>query len=292
METGSPSVPAWNIDDPEALIRLKSVGDDTYVNVVSDIVHNNHLFGGQVYAQAIAAAAKTVAKRQIHSAHGYFLSAGDGSRQVDFTVERIRDGRTISSRGVVARQDGRELFRMISSWQIDTPIGPTHASRMPTVPLPEELQSIESLAQASSDPVIEVHWDRLRHFRAVQVRPCPDEMRELDPPFPTRRFWFRLNGAAHLGREVSHAPLLAYLSDYWLAGAATGAHHTKLFGRNPFMTSVDHAIWIHATVNVSDWLLYHVEAPASGYGRTSARGMIYDRAGTLIASSMQEAAMR
>jgi len=292
VEQQSPIVNAWNVDDPEALIDLRSAGTDLFVNRVSDVVQNNHLFGGQVYAQAMAAAGQTVGDRSIHSAHGYFLRAGDGSRQVEFAVERIRDGRNMSARGVVARQDGREIFRMTSSWQTQIPVGPAHTSRMPSVPLPENLDSLGDLAVSKADPVVTIPWERLRQFRAVQVRPCPENSQDVKLGAPTRSFWLRLNGAADVDNGRSHSPLLAYLSDYWLAGAATGAHHTRTFGRNPNMTSVDHAIWFHEPVNVSDWLLYHVEAPVSGYGRTLARGMIYDRKGCLIATSVQEAVMR
>lgn len=292
MEQQSPPVRAWDVDDPEELIDLSPVGTSRFVNQASDIVVNNHLFGGQVYAQAIAAAGETIKGRHIHSAHGYFLRAGDGSRQVEFTVEKIRDGRNVSARGVIARQDGREIFRMTSSWQIETPVGPAHASRMPTVPLPEELESLEDLAVSNTDPVVTVPWERLRHFQAVQVRPCPQNSEDALLDTPTRSFWLRLNGAHGIVAKQSHSPFLAYLSDYWFAGAATGAHHTRVFGRNPNMMSIDHAIWFHEPVNVSDWLLYRVEAPSSGYGRTLARGMIYNRRGKLLATSVQEAAMR
>lgn len=292
MEQQSPSVRAWDVHEPEALITLRSAGTDLYVNQVSDIVLNNHLFGGQVYAQAMAAAGKTVDGRSVHSAHGYFLRAGDGSREVEFAVERIREGRTMSARGVIARQDGREIFRMTSSWQVSAPIGPAHTSRMPAVPLPEDLVSLENLANSNTDPVVTIPWDRLRHFRAVQVRPCPENSGDVRFGAPTRSFWLRLNGAADIICNQSHFPLLAYLSDYWLAGAATGAHHTRKFGRNPNMTSIDHAIWFHEQAEVSDWLLYHVEAPSSGYGRALAKGLIYNRTGKLLATSVQEAVMR
>lgn len=292
MKQPSPPVPAWDVEDPRALIDLICADTDLYRNRVSDIVQNNHLFGGQVYAQAMAAAGETVDGRLIHSAHGYFLRAGDGSRQVEFAIERIRDGRTMSARSVVARQDGREIFRLTSSWQIELPLGAAHGSRMPAVPLPEELETLENLAASNPDPVITVPWERLRQFRAVQVRPCPEGSEDISRGIPTRSYWLRLNGAVRLDEGRHHPPLLAYLSDYWLAGAATGAHHTRVYGRNPNMTSVDHAIWFHEPVDVSDWLLYRVEAPASGYGRTLARGMIYNRHGTLIATSVQEAVMR
>lgn len=291
-QSQSPVVPAWDTTDAAALLELDPVGPDHFATRVSDRLANNHLFGGQVLAQAIQAAGLTVAGRAIHSAHGYFLSPGDGSRQVEFTVERLRDGRQMSARRVVALQDGRALFSMISSWQAAAPEGPSHQPPMPDVPPPESLTSLHALVTDSSSGFGPIPWARVPMFGGIEMRPCRTLTDTVDAELPTLSYWMRMPGAAGILDPLLNAALIAYLSDYWIAGSTAGVRQAVATGTYPFIASIDHALWYYGAAPVDDWLLYHVDSPVSGQQRGLARGLLYDRSGRLIIASAQEIVMR
>jgi acyl-CoA thioesterase-2 len=254
------------------------------------------VYGGQVIGQALVAAERTVEGRAPHSLHGYFLLPGDGGAPILYQVERIRDGRSFSTRRVQAVQHGRIIFSMIASFQIDEP-GFDHAAAMPEVPPPEALASsaelgrrwLAEVGEQAVDPRIAA-W--LTRARPIEVRPVDAE----NPLFPARRppsyaFWFRA-GARLPDDPRIHRCLLAYATDHVLLTVALRPHGRSWILHDTLMASLDHALWFHRPARFDEWLLYTTDSPSAQSSRGLARGQIFDRAGRLVASVAQEGLMR
>lgn len=249
------------------------------------------VFGGQVLAQSVIAATRTVDEGTIHSLHAYFLRAGDASSPIVYDVDRNRDGRSFKSRRVVAIQHGRPIFTMAASFQLDQE-GLEHQFEMPEVPLPEELTSESDIPEDQLDqvPTLLRRWFTRTgpfDFRPVQktdvFNPHPQ------PPFSD--IWFRLTDKIDVPDSM-HRALMAYASDFYLVGTATLPHGISFIQDNLTMASLDHAMWFHRPVRVDEWLLYSTDSPSSSGGRGLARGSIFDRSGRLVASTIQEGMMR
>jgi acyl-CoA thioesterase-2 len=249
------------------------------------------IFGGQVAAQSLVAAGRTVSGRRAHSLHGYFLRPGDPGVPVVYSVDRIRDGRSFATRHVTALQRGRAIFDASISFQIEEQ-GYEHQMPMPEAPDPESLPAREELVQR--------HWDRIpeadRHWvaqkRAIDVRHA-----ELPtffgggPRTGMNRVWFRV--PCPLGDDLDrHQHLLTYMSDMTLLDNVVVPHGRR--GRlGPLMVaSIDHALWFHRPARVDGWLLYAQDSPAAAGARGFARGSIFTREGTLVASVAQEGLLR
>ena len=251
------------------------------------------VFGGQFLAQAIAAARLTVDGWPMHSCNGLFIRAGLGNAPIDYEIELTRDGRSFASRRVLAVQDGKPIFDMLCSFHAGE-VGPSHQMDPdPTLPDPESLFSMPDFVLSEDDHLppgtVEVYR-----------RPFPVEMRLFDPhedfhlrgrPGPRRRLWFRMPSAAQVEDIGAHQALLSFMSDYWLGSGAMIQHSPPYPDRFP-VTTLNHSLWIHAPARVDQWLLYSIDTPFAGEGRGFARGLIYDRAGRLIASAAQEVIMR
>ncbi len=249
------------------------------------------VFGGQVLAQSIIAASRTVDEGTIHSLHAYFLRAGDASAPIVYDVDRNRDGRSFKSRRVVAIQHGRPIFTMAASFQLDQE-GLEHQVEMPDVPMPEALSSEANVPEDKLEQVPQFmrRWFTRTgpfDFRPVQkvdvFNPTPQ------PPF--NNIWFRLNDKID-APDLMHRALMAYASDFHLVGTATLPHGVSAVKDDLVMASLDHAMWFHRPVRVDDWLLYSCDSPSSSGGRGLARGLIFDRAGRLVATTMQEGMIR
>nr|WP_047169586.1 acyl-CoA thioesterase II [Sphingomonas sp. Y57] len=250
------------------------------------------LFGGQVLAQALAAAQHSVAAgRLAHSCHAYFVRAGRVDQPIDFTVHRDTDGRSFSARRVEARQ-GNDLILTLSASFHDAEEGPVQQAEMPVVPDPLDLPpQDEVIAAALPDmpPHRIVFWDRDIgiDFRAVEPFHTVDPSRAP----PRRSFWFRSRD--RLGDDPrEHQRILAFASDLYIL-------HTGLLplgiswsdhGLND--ASLDHALWFHQPFRADEWLLYTMDSPYVGGARTLARGMIFARDGRLVASVAQEGLIR
>lgn len=249
------------------------------------------VFGGQVLAQALLAASQTVEDRVVHSLHAYFLRAGDPDAPIVYNVDRSRDGRSFTARRVVAIQHGRQIFTLAASFQIPQE-GVEHQFDMPEVPPPEDLEDEVALRKPDLDqapPKLRRWFDR---FGPFEFRPVVFQD-PFDPqPLPPRQeVWFRLQG--ELGDDQRlHRTLLAYASDFHLIGTATLPHGISYQKGNLVMASLDHAMWFHRDVRVDDWLLYACDSPNTAGSRGLARGLIYDRAGRLVASTAQEGMIR
>lgn len=233
------------------------------------------LFGGQIMAQAYMAAARTVPDdRYIHSLHGYFLLAGDPSVPAVFTVDRIRDGRSFTTRRVVVIQRGRAIFTLDASFQ-RRESGYEHQLDPPDREPPDEAKIPAYLRDAPF-----VSW-RHDHRRLLEQTPQP----------PRQDLWFRANGEVPEDPLI-HTALLVYESDGSLLSTARLPHRGSFEREHLQMASLDHAMWFHAPVRVDGWLLYSLDSPTSAHARGFNRGHIFTKEGTLVASTMQEGLMR
>jgi acyl-CoA thioesterase-2 len=250
------------------------------------------VFGGQALAQALVAARHTVQEgREAHSLHGYFILPGDLARPIIYFVDRLRDGKSFTTRQVTAIQDGRAIFNMAVSFQVAEE-GVEHQVEMPRVPEPEALEDELVLVRSSADHLPE-------RLRAVYTQDRPIEFRPVDPvdPIapearpPLKYVWFR--AVDSLSDElVLHQAVLAYASDYGLLATALLPHRLSLQNPRLQAATLDHAIWYHRPFRVDDWLLYAMDAPAAAGGRGFTRGSIFTRSGELVASVAQEGLLR
>lgn len=254
-------------------------------------VSPTRIFGGQVAAQSLTAAGRTVpADRRVHSLHGYFLRPGDSKAPVIYEVDRTRDGRSFTTRRVSAIQHGVPIFTMSASFQIDEP-GVDHATDMPAVPGPEGLPGYaEALA-----PVRDVipQWANVpRPFEVRYATDTPWAARSGGPhPGATTAVWFRADGLLPPD-PLLHVCLLAYVSDLTLLdsllinhGLASGIDRIQL-------ASLDHAMWFHRPITMDDWVLYQTTSPSASGARGLVTGRFFGRDGSLLASVVQEGLVR
>ena len=249
------------------------------------------VFGGQVLAQSVLAASRTVDEGTIHSLHSYFLRAGDPEAPIVYNVERSRDGRSFKARRVVAIQHGRPIFTLAASFQLEQE-GAEHQFDMPDVPMPEELSSESKVSEAdlAQIPAFLRRWFTRTgpfDFRRVQA----SNLFHPKPAEPRLDIWFKLNEKIEAA-PIMHTALMAYASDFHLVGTAIRPHGVSIVQGNVVMASLDHAMWFHRPARVDEWLLYSCDSPSSGGGRGLARGLIYDRSGRLVASTAQEGMIR
>jgi acyl-CoA thioesterase-2 len=252
------------------------------------------VFGGQVIGQALVAACRTVegiADRPPHSLHAYFLLAGDPKVPIIYEVDRIRDGRSFTTRRVVAIQHGHAIFSMSVSFQVTEP-GLSHQAEMPNVPGPEQLPSDTEIRQR----VLPMMPDPVRRYyereRPIELRPVEFE-RYLGRKFPDGRFnvWIRTTGPLPDAAAI-HQCVLAYASDLMLLDAALIPHGRTVFEKTIMAASLDHALWFHRPFRADEWLLYAQDSPNAGEARGFARGLIFTRDGTLVGSVAQEGLIR
>ncbi len=260
---------------------------------VSPQVGWQRVFGGQVIAQALVAAQRTVdADRHVHSLHAYFMRPGDPSVPIIYEVDRIRDGRSFTTRRVVALQHGHAIFSLSASFQFDED-GFEHQVEMPNVPAPGELPGEEELLRshylANAPESIRDYWNRPR---PIEFRPANlENYFKREKREPVQSVWVRATGPVPSDRNLETA-LLAYLSDMTLLDTSLYAHGTSVFDRNIQAASLDHAMWFHRRADFSDWLLYVQDSPSASGSRGMTRGSLFNRAGTLVASVAQEGLIR
>ncbi len=249
------------------------------------------VFGGQVIGQALVAAARTVEGRPAHSLHGYFLLPGDPKVPIIYEVDRIRDGRSFTTRRVVAIQHGQAIFSMSASFHAEEP-GFDHAAPMPDLPGPESLPSEADIKRGvmplMPDPV-RAYYER---ERPIELRPV-EYTRYTDPKPMEPRFnlWLRATGRLPDDPAV-HQAVLAYASDMTLLDSSLVPHGRTVFERSIQAASLDHALWFHRPFRADDWLLYAQDSPSASGARGFSRGLIHARDGTLIASVAQEGLIR
>ncbi len=249
------------------------------------------VYGGQVLAQALAAASRTVEERAAHSLHAYFLLPGDKTAPVIYEVERIRDGRSYTTRRIVAIQGGRRIFNMAVSFKVGEE-GLSHQCAMPDVPGPDGLLNMTELGkQALADLP-----DKLERFlkweRPIELRPVqPIHPLHPEPVSPNRDIWIKAVGDLPDDPPL-HRVVLAYVSDYSLLGTALLPHGLNFTSGNIRAASLDHAMWFHRDFRMDDWLLYSMDSPNLADGRGFSRGKLFTRDGVLVASVAQEGMIR
>ena len=224
-------------------------------------------------AQAVNAAYQTVDDLLLHSLHGYFLRAGDSERPVLYEVERIRDGRSFTTRRVVAVQSGEAIFNMDVSFQIEE-IGFEHADPVPNVPLPDELEDDVEVSRRINDDTIVHPWaGRIRPFETRSVFPLGSEQATQSRFFSP--VWIRF---PHKIDEVliQHC-LLAYASDMGMVSTGSLPHQDAVGRESLQMASLDHALWFHRDFRVDEWLLYTFDSPNASAARGFARGQLFNQ---------------
>ncbi|HKJ55943.1 MAG TPA: acyl-CoA thioesterase II [Nitriliruptoraceae bacterium] len=252
---------------------------------------HGRVFGGQVLAQCLIAAGRTVdagSERQVHSMHGYFLRPGDSQESIQFSVENMRDGRSFSARRVHAMQEGRILLSMITSFQ-DPAGGLDHQDEMPAAPDPESLPPDATLLASFDDARARTFAQRraidLRHVDG-QIWSRPAESRD-----PAQRVWLRADGQLP-DDPLVHAAVLAYASDYSLLESILRRHGIAWSDPRLRPASLDHAMWFHRPARADDWVLYAQNSPSAQSGRGLGVGRMFSRDGTLVATVGQEGMVR
>ncbi len=280
----------------ERLVRLLTVseqGPDLYQGS-RQIGGKGRVFGGQVVAQALAAAIRTVEGGRIaHSLHAYFMRGGDENFPIDLRVHRDFDGRSFATRRVEAIQGGEPILTLTASFHRPEE-GLTHTDyRMPAVPRPEDLPPEAEIVKSFIDKLPAPAQAFLRRRRAVELR----HVNRVDPTDgqphdPVQHVWFRV--VAPLPDDADlHRVALAYVSDMVLLGSSLLPHGLNWLAGTAKGASLDHAVWLHEReFRADDWLLYTTHSPWSGGGRGLNQGRIYDRTGRLIASTAQEGVIR
>jgi acyl-CoA thioesterase II len=251
------------------------------------------VYGGQVIAQALAAATRTVeASRPAHSLHGYFMRPGDPDLPIIYDVARDRDGGSFSTRRVIAIQHGQPIFSMIASFHVAEP-GLDHQSAMPDVPPPEDLSDDKALVAAYAAQMSDGMRRYFERDRAIVLKPC-DPSHYVGPKAgePGRlNVWFKAAGRL-ADSDTLHRAVLAYASDMTLLDTSLVPHGRNIFDRGIMAASLDHAMWFHRDFRADDWLLYAQDTPSGSGARGFNRGLVFDRKGRLVASTAQEGLIR
>ena len=285
-----------------ARITVEGVGDSTefgesgatvFLGRTQKMPHGR-VFGGQVLAQCIMAAGRTMAEvddgdgpRRIHSLHGYFMRPGDDTKPIRFAVERMRDGNSFSTRRVHAIQDGMPILSMITSFQEDAD-GLDHQDPMPDVPGPDQLPSLSD------------QFDGIDHPGARHLTNRPVELRHVEGNLfvaageelvARQSVWMKAIGELP-DDPLVHAAVLAYASDYTLLEPVLRRHGLMWTDRRLRPASLDHAMWFHRPVQADQWILYDEESPSASGGRGLGLGRMFSADGTLVATVAQEGMVR
>lgn len=277
------------------LLELEPIEHNIYRGQNRDLA-TGRVFGGQVFAQALVAAQRTVPDgRAANSVHGYFLREGDLKAPIVYFVDRPRDGKSFTSRRVTAIQHGEAIFHLSASFHIEEP-GLDHQTAMPDVPAPESLQNELELIRARAHTLAEpfrtiVTQDRPIDFRTITPADPFSRVERQDPANATRRVWFRV------AEPIPDAPwlhqaILAYASDYGFLPTALIPHGIAYRDPRLFIASLDHTVWFHRPFRADEWLLYVSDSPSAYGARGFVRGSVFRRDGTMVASMAQEGLIR
>lgn len=278
------------IEDLVDLLELDQIEENIYKGD-SHRTPWKRVYGGQVLAQAMTAANRTVpADRFVHSMHGYFILAGDIDRPIVYNVDRLRDGGSFTTRRVVAIQHGKAIFNAAFSFQLEQE-GLDHQISMPNVPMPDmlatDLQILEPFRDRIGESRMQIYLNRPIEFRPVEkITPFEDRERS-----PMRHIWFKAKGQLPDNKRL-HQQILAFASDYNLLTTAVLPHLDEIKIHQCFLASLDHAMWIHRDFRADEWLLYAVDSPSASNSRGFTRGNIFNEQGILVASVVQEGLIR
>ncbi len=250
------------------------------------------VFGGQVAGQALVAAGRTVpVNRPVHSLHAYFIRPGDPLVPIVYTVDRVRDGRSFTTRRVTAIQHGKAIFTLSASFQI-VEGGPEHHAPMPDAPDPETLPTGRErltplFGEARAREFTEGRPFDLRHATPLTWEAAKDTSLAT----PESRVWLKVDGELP-DDPLLHVCLMTYASDMTLLDTVLLNHGLAWGDKRTMGASLDHAMWFHRPFRADDWLLYAQDTPFAGGARGLARGQVFTRAGELVVSVMQEGLIR
>lgn len=249
------------------------------------------VFGGQVIGQALVAAYRTVEERICHSLHAYFIRPGDPKIPIVYEVDRSRDGKSFTTRRVVAIQHGKQIFNLAASFQVEEE-GFEHQATMPDVPQPEDLPNEGELRKAIEDKLPEAVRAHFARPRPIEIRPVnPQDYIDPAPMEPVQHVWFRARKGVGDDTPLNQC-ILAYASDMTLLDTCIRPHGVSWVSGKLQSASLDHAMWFHGPFRTDDWLLYTQDSPSASGARGFNRGSIYTRDGKLVASVAQEGLIR
>jgi acyl-CoA thioesterase-2 len=273
------------------LLRLERIEHDLFRGQSQDLGWGT-VFGGQVLGQALSAAEQTVPEdRSAHSMHGYFLRTGDAKKPIVYEVDRIRDGKSFTTRRVVAIQEGHAIFTMAASFQLHEE-GFEHRAEKPDAHGPDGLLSEVELARRFADRIPAAYREQATCDRPIEIRAITnyDPLHPKVLP-PKREVWYRAIDRLP-DRPSVHQYLLAYASDFNLLGVTMQPHGVSWMIPGMQVASLDHAIWFHRPFRLDDWLLYVIDSPSASGARGLARGQFFTQDGVLVASTAQEGLIR
>jgi acyl-CoA thioesterase-2 len=278
------------LDDLVALLDLEPI-EVTIFRGRSPDEKRQRVFGGLVAGQALVAAGRTINNdgrptRAVHSLHAYFLRPGDPTVPILYEVDRLRDGRSFTTRRVVAIQHGKAIFNLSASFQVHEE-GVDHQASMPDVPAPETLPTFE----ARFAPIADQLGDWYTRPRPIEIRHITEPTRLTAPArlAPTQQVWMRAHGRLP-DDALLHDCVVAYASDMTLLDTTHRPH--GLMFEPASMASLDHAMWFHRPFRADEWLLYDQYSPSASGARGLATGRIFSRDGRLVVSVVQEGLIR
>ena len=283
---------SYDVQDLLTLLDLEPLEENIYRGRNRNI-GTGRVFGGQVLAQALVAAQRTVdADRVAHSMHGYFILPGDMNAPIVYFVDRLRDGKSFATRRVTAIQHGRAIFNMSASFQVIEDDGPEHQVEMPAAPPPEDLISDLDIIRARADNIPAQLRPILTQDRPIDFRPI-DPVDPFDPVArpPRRMLWLRAVGEMP-DELLANQAVFAYASDFGLLATALLPHSVSIYTPGMQVATLDHAVWFHRQVRFNDWHLYVMDSPSAAGARGFTRGLLFNRDGSLIASTTQEGLTR
>jgi len=268
------------------LLDLETIEVNMFRGIQPD-EERQRVFGGQVAAQALMAAGRTVEHGNVHSLHSYFLRPGDPKVPILYEVDRIRDGKSFTTRRVVAIQHGRAIYNMQASFHTEED-SLEHQFTMPEVPAPETLLSLRERVLAEQGELDE--WFKRPHpieQRFIGELPWSPQ-RNLEP---RQQLWIKSDGLLPDG-QLLHSCVATYASDMSLFDAILAPHRVRWDDGHFMGASLDHCMWFHREFRADDWLLYDTDSPIAHGARGLARGFLYDRSGRLCVSLVQEGLCR
>ncbi len=281
------------VQDLLDVLVLDKVSDNEFKGI-SKTVGSPIVFGGQVLAQAVNAAYRTIKnKRVLHSLHSYFLEAGRLDELIAYKVEIIRDGGSFSTRRVTASQNDKIIFILAASFHKQEKGYDHQIDLKPLAKQPEDLMSWDDMLLQFGDFIPKKTKAFLEIPRPIEFKPTqvlnPLEMKDL---LPISQVWFRLKGDTSQLDLQTKQQVLTYISDYNLLSVAMNPHASKAHWGNTQTASLDHSMWFFRDFDFSDWMLFSLESPSASNARGFCRGHIYSRSGALIVSVAQEGLIR
>ena len=265
MSDTSPQDDEKSVEDLIYLLDLERIEENLFRGHSPDVSWQR-VFGGQVIGQALVAAYRTVEERICHSLHAYFIRPGDPKVPIVYEVDRSRDGKSFTTRRVVAIQHDKQIFNLAASFQVPED-GFEHQSDMPDVPMPEDLASERELRMAIVDKLPSEIAKHFQRPRPIEIRPVnPQDYIDPEPMEPLQHVWFRAR--KNVGDKLSlHQCILAYASDMTLLDTSIRPHGVSWASGKLQSASLDHAMWFHAPFNADDWLLYTQDSPSASGAR-------------------------